>query len=215
MDQSTLDILKNFGIKDPSTIPQGSVRLFGKEQLSLLGERSRRWIKNPFNRKALAYAIDSEHESPVGVALRNLHFGDKKDHLLIAKGEGPFWFNLHKSLPFMYESQVGVFVEGPKDALVLFSYHIPSAAFLGVVPTYHHLLVIKRYLRTMVWIKDNDPPSDFEEKRTYKVQKQAQDLGLSLIQLPIPAKDPADLVRFPEYFQVIRERVNELSLLNR
>jgi hypothetical protein len=208
MDASTSAILNQLGICS-TTVPAGSVRLLGKPELNSLGERSRRWSRSPWNQRALAYAIDTEHDSPVGVALRNLYFGEHKDHLLVARGDGPFWFGFHRNLSSMYTAGIGVFVEGPKDALVLETQNIPAIAFLGVAPTREHLRIITRYLRAMVWIRDNDLPDVYSDRRAEQTRRAARSEGLQLIEMTIPAKDPAELVRQPEYFDVIRGRVRE------
>jgi DNA primase len=211
MDQLTKSVLAELHI-NPERVPPESVRVLEESDLFKLGKRIRQWARFPQNHQALAYAMDTEHESPVGLVLRNLHAGELKSHSLITKATGPFWFNLHRSLPFFYKMGVGVLVEGPKDALMLWSHDIPAVACLGSAPTLGHLKTLARYLRVVFWIHDNDPPSKESELRIQDVRRRAIARDVRLIEFPIPVKDPAELYQRPEYFDLIKSRVRELSL---
>jgi DNA primase len=210
VDDRTRGVLEGLGV-DPEGVPPGSVKVLGERELGCLGKTVASWMKAPQNREALAYAIDTEHESHIGLVLRNLFMDEKKSHCQIVKKRGTNWFNLHNALPEFYKLGVGVLVEGPKDALVLQSHGVPTVACLGVVPTSGHLKTLVRYMKAVLWIRDNDPPSIQADLRVRDTHQKAQKLGLNLISFPIPGKDPAELYKYPEYFTKISGRIQELS----
>lgn len=210
MDEATKKVIKDLGI-DPATVPPNQVRLLNAKEISSLGKEAEEWAKDTRNIPALAYSIDDEFKAPVGLVLRNLQKGADKRHLTVSKGEGPFWHNLHCSLPAFYESGIAVLVEGPKDARVLWSNGIPAAAYLGPAPGSEYLRVIKRYADVVLWIPDVDPETRILRNRKQQVHDQAKQLGLLLVEYKIEAKDPAELVDHPEGFTRILERVSELA----
>lgn len=212
MDSETAKVIRSLGI-EPNTVPPGQVKLLGFKEVFSLGGEAEEWAKDNRNIPALAYAIDDEHKSPVGVVLRNLQKGIGKRHLTVAKGEGPFWHNLHCALPAFYESGVATLVEGPKDARVLWSNGIPAAAYLGPVPGGEYLRVIKRYCDVILWIPDVDPETHILMRRKAEVHQQAKDLSIILVEYKIEAKDPAELVGNPTAFEEIQTRIEELSRL--
>jgi hypothetical protein len=218
VDAKTQQILEGLGIR-PSTVPPGSVRFLGWEELKGLGERSRdcqAWIRNANNRAAIAYSVDSEHKPCVGIILRNLYSDSRKDHKAITLDLHPLWHNFFHALPQVYKLGVCVLVEGPKDARVLASADIPAIACLGVIPSHEHLRVIRRYAGTVLWIGDRDPAdSDRAEIRLSRARRQARELAFGFFDFRIPTKDPAELAGNTEWLGRIRDRVLELSSFSR
>ena len=218
VDAKTQQILAGLGIP-PSTVPVGSVKFLGWEELRGLGERSRDcqiWIRHPNNREALAYSVDHEHKPCVGVVLRNLYGGEQKDHKAITPDLSPLWHNFYHALPQVYKLGVCVLVEGPKDARVLASADIPAIACLGVIPSHEHLRVIRRYAGTVLWIGDRDPADNGRaEIRVVRAKRQARELELGFFEFRIPTKDPALLAGNQEWLGKIRDRVLELSSFSR
>lgn len=212
MDEATEKVVISLGM-DPSSIPVGSVKLLNASEISRLGNRALSWSRDPNNTPALAYAIDNEFETHVGVILRNLHPGKLKAHLTITRGNGPFWHSFVDALPAFYDSGVAVLVEGPKDARILWSYRIAAAAYLGSSLGKSHLKVVRRYVSVALWIPDCDPPTKENQERKRSVKYAADEMGLRLVEFPIPLKDPADLVNEPSWFERITERIEELERL--
>lgn len=218
LDERTRRILQGFGIPS-ETVPPGSVRFLGWEELRSLGQKSsdcRKWIRNPNNREAIGYSVDHEHKPCVGIVLRNLHTGPKKDHKAITPDLGPLWHNFYYALPQVYKLGVCVLVEGPKDAMILASADIPAIAVLMAIPSHEHLRTIRRYAGTVLWIGDRDPvDGDRAEIRVSRAKRQAKELGLGFFDFRIPAKDPALLAGNQEWLKRIRDRVLELSSFSR
>jgi hypothetical protein len=217
MDAKTLQILGKLGIP-PDSVPPGSVRFLGWDELQGLGEKSyecKQWIRNPNNRAAIAYSVDHEHKPCVGIILRNLHSGHKKDHKAITPDLSPLWHNLYHVLPRVYELGVCVLCEGPKDARVLASADIPAMAVLMAIPSSEHLRTIRRYVHTVLWIGDNDSNDNGrEEIRIMRAKRQAREFELGFYTFKIPVKDPAMLAGNQEWLEKIRDRVQELSFLS-
>jgi hypothetical protein len=218
VDARTYQALRGLGIQ-PETVPPGSVRFLGWEELRSLGEKSRDcrlWIISPNNREAIAYSVDHEHKPCVGIILRNLFSGAKKDHKAITSDLSPLWHNFHHALPRVYKLGVCVLCEGPKDAMVLASADIPAIAVLGVIPSHEHLRVIRRYAGLVLWIGDRDVVDDGRaEIRLIRAKRQARELGLGFMDFKIPVKDPAMLAGNQEWLGRIRDRVIELSSFSR
>jgi hypothetical protein len=217
VDHRTSQILIRLGIP-PETVPPGSVKFFGYEELRKLAEKSRdcrNWLYNPDNHEAIVYAVDHEHKRAAGIALRNLHSGPKKSHKIIAPDIKPLWHNLWNALPRVYQTSVATLVEGPKDALVLNSFGVPAIACLTAIPYQDHLRVLRRYAQIVLWIGDRDPPDEKAELRKAKARRQSRELGLKFIEFPIMAKDPGELAGNVEWLTKIRDRVEELSYLTR
>jgi hypothetical protein len=218
VDARTYQTLIGLGIP-PETVPLGSVRFLGWEELRGLGEKShdcKQWILSTNNREAIAYSVDHEHKPCVGIVLRNLHSGAKKDHKAITPDLKPLWHNFYYALPQVYKLGVCVLCEGPKDARVLASADIPAIAVLGVVPSQEHLRVIRRYAGTVLWIGDRDPVDDGRaELRANRAKYQARELELGFFDFRIPVKDPALLAGNQEWLGRIRDRVLELSSFSR
>jgi hypothetical protein len=212
METQLQQILEGLGI-NPRSMPPGQVNLLDRRQIHSLGGKAIPWAKDPLNSPALAYAIDDEHRTPVGMVLRNLHSGPDRSHLTIVEGKGPFFHNLHCSLPVFYDTGVAVLVEGPKDARVLWTNGIPAAAYLGPAPGKEHLKVLNRYVDVILWIPDSDPYSFEVENRKKKVHQIAESIGINLIEFKIPEKDPAELIKNPSWFGKISARTEELGLL--
>lgn len=218
MDTRTRETLLGLGII-PETVPPGSMRFLNWRALQSLGEKShdcRQWIRNPNNREAIGYSVDSEHKPCVGVVLRNLHTGLKKDHKAITPDISPLWHNFIHALPQVYKLGVAVLCEGPKDARVLASAGIPAIACLGVIPSHEHLRVIRRYAGTVLWIGDQDQVDDGRaEIRLLRAKRQSRELGIGFYTYRISAKDPAELAGNTEELQRIRDRMLELSSFSR
>ena len=218
MDAKTRQILAGLGIS-PERILPGSVRFLGWEELRSLGAKShdcKQWIRNVNNREAIGYSVDHEHKPCVGVVLRNLHSGAKKDHKAIVPDIKPLWHNFYHALPQVYKLGICVLVEGPKDAMVLASAGIPAIAVLMAIPSHEHLRTIRRYAGTVLWIGDRDPvDGDRAEIRVNRAKRQARELELGFLTFKIPVKDPAELAGNHEWLKKIRDRVSELSLFSR
>ena len=217
MDLKTREFLGKLGIR-VETVPLGSMKLLDWEELQGLGERSvdcRNWIRNPNNRAAIGYSIDTEHKPCVGIVLRNLHSGVRKDHKTIAPDLKPLWHNFFGAIPEVYRLGMVVLVEGPKDARVLASAGIPVMACMAAIPSHEHFRVIHRYASTVIWIGDRDAPDERTEARLNKARWQTRELGLKFVEITIPAKDPAELANNPEWLKRIRDRVYELSIFTR
>jgi hypothetical protein len=214
VDETTGRILKDFGIP-PETVPPGSVRFLDYKELKNLGKRSidcRLWIRNLNNHEALAWSVDHEHKSCVGVVLRNLYSDSRKDHKAITPDIKPLWHNFYYVLPQVYRLGVCVLCEGPKDARVLASADIPAIAVLMAIPSHEHLRVIRRYVRIILWVGDRDPVTDDRaEIRINRAKRQARELELGFFDFRIPVKDPAMLAGNEEWLGRIRDRVMELS----
>jgi hypothetical protein len=217
VDTKTYQILKKMGIS-PETVPIGSVRFLGREELWNLGEKSRDcrlWAISPNNKEAIAFSVDHEHKPCVGIILRNIYSGVRKDHKALTPDLSPLWHNFYHALPRIYECGVCVLVEGPKDALVLASAGIPAIAVLMAIPSHEHLRVIRRYARTVLWIGDRDPVDDGRaEIRLVRVHRQAREFGVGFFEFKIHVKDPAMLAGNQEWLSKIRDRVMELSTLS-
>jgi hypothetical protein len=212
MDLETAKIISELGI-DPATVPNGQVKLLNYAQIKSIGGKAEAWVRSPKNYPALAYSVDDEHNSPVGILLRNLHKGKDRSHIMVSRGPGPFWHNLHCSLPTFYDTGITILVEGPKDARVLWSNGIPAAAYLGPAPGDQHLRVIKRYSDVILWIPDMDQSTPELLRRKAKVHENAKSLELLLVEYRIPEKDPAELINSPYWFDCIRARSEELRNL--
>lgn len=213
MDAKTREILEGLGIP-PATVPSGSVKFLGWKELRALGERSRDcrlWTINHDNREAIAYSVDHEHKPCVGIVLRNLFSGQRKDHKALTPDLKPLWHNFHNALPQVYKLGVAVLVEGPKDARVLASADIPVIATLMAIPSHEHLRTIRRYAGTILWIGDRDVPDERVEIRLLRARRQSRELGLDFMEFKIPVKDPALLAGNIEWLSKIRDRVLELS----
>lgn len=208
-DAATRQVLERLGI-DPTTVPAGAVRLLDQAAISQLSPRAAQWAQSPLNRVALAYAVDTEHVSTVGVQLRNLHTGPARDYLLVTRGEGPFWHNLHHALPRVYRDGVGVLVEGPKDARVLAAHGVAAVAYLGIAPTAGHLRVWRRYAGVVVWVPDTMSATRERWLQIKRIRQQCQDLDIRLIELGIPTKDPAELVNDPAALERVIQRIRDV-----
>jgi hypothetical protein len=216
VDETTRQTLEGLGIP-PETVPPGSVKFLSWKELRALGMRSRDcklWTINPNNREAIAYSVDHEHKPYVGIILRNLHSGARKDHKAITPDIKPLWHNFYHAVPQVYRLGVCVLVEGPKDARVLASANIPAIAVLMAIPSHEHLRTIRRYAGTVLWIGDRDPADDRAEIRVNRAKRQARELDLGFFDFKIPTKDPALLAGNTEWLGKIYDRVMELSYLN-
>jgi hypothetical protein len=210
MDETLKSILTDLGI-DSGKCPENEVKLLNQSQIISLGGRATDWGKSIRNHPCLAYRVDSEFDSPVGLALRNLVKGEGKSSILVYKGEGPFWHNLSKTLEVFYKTNLAVLVEGPKDARVLWNKDIPAAAYLGSSPSYKQLLTISHYVDNILWIPDNDPPSRERDKRISETYKNCSKLNLKLIEYSLEVKDPAELAFSESEFQRLEKRYLELK----
>jgi hypothetical protein len=214
MDDPTKEVLLDFGI-DPLTTPPGTVRLLSAAEFKHLGQRAFIWSLNPNNSQALAYEIETEHERHVGIVLRNLHSDkERAAHLTLVNGPGPFWHNFTPSLDWVWETGVAVLVEGPKDARFLYSHQIPAMAYLGAAPSTNHLRVLGRYTHTVIWIPDNEPLTREVVARRKQVMANATKQGLNIRQFRIPVKDPAELIRRPDYVPTLKSQVEEAAILS-
>lgn len=200
--------LTNLGI-NPEAVPKGFVGLLEQSIIEKISPDAAQWTKRKNNGVALAYNIDTEFKQSVGLILRNLYFGKDRAHLTICyEKEEPTWALLQNSLPSFYRSRKAVIVEGPKDALVLHTLGIPAAAYLGASCSSKHLQVLAKYVEVVVWIPDNDPPSDQKAEREAKMHSYCNFLGLRLIQYPLPdgtkdtgefAADPIQAIRLENF----------------
>ena len=202
--------LTNLGI-NPSAVPKGFVGLLEKSVMAGISPNAAEWCKRRNNDVALAYNIDTEFKTSVGLILRNLHFGKDRAHLTVCyEKEEPTWALLQNSLPSFYESRKAVIVEGPKDALVLHTLGIPAAGYLGSSCSRGHLQVLSRYVEVVIWIPDNDPPSEQKLEREQQMHRICHNLGLRLIQYLLPpgikdtgefAEDPIQAIRLESFIE--------------
>lgn len=214
MDLETQEILLDLGI-DPKTVPDGTVKLLEAADYRFLSERAVSWAKSPFNQKALAYEIETEHKRHAGIVLRNLYKEkEHKAHLtIVPEGqEGPFWHNWTPALDQIWETGIATLVEGPKDARMLHSLGIHALAYLGQAPSAAHLKTLVRYAHTILWIPDNESLTPETEKRRKLVELIAAKIGLRLRKFKRPNKDAGDLIKDPKQIPILikdwKETVN-------
>lgn len=217
MDDRTAEVLVEYGI-NPSTVPQGTVKLLTANEYKNLGKDALLWAQHPQNDPAMAYEIETEHQRAAGLVLRNLHprsQSNVRPHLTLFQHDVPFWHNWTPALPLMWETGVVALVEGPKDARVMYSEGIRNVlAYLGPVPSIEHLKVLRRYVHTIVWFPDNEVLDPETASRRDFVLRKAQEFGLSVRHPKLPAKDPGVLVlQRPRYFDEIRKTLQEIIAL--
>ncbi len=186
-------IFTSLGI-DPEKLPPGQVRLASREELRQFSSRELQlWADNPFNDQVLAYKIESEFDPVAGFSFRNLHFGPNKAHFFLEKkaDQGPYFHNLHYSLPKIWETGRVCVVEGPKDARVVSQLGVPTVACLTAAPKRTQLRVLARYTDYIIWIQDNDPDQQRMQDIRDQVVKQCESEGLRVHRYRLRSKDPA------------------------
>lgn len=203
------EVLRDLGI-NPKSVPPGKVNLLNNQQISSLGETAKKWSLRPENHEALAYSLEDEFKVQ-GLVLRNLiKSGPAKAHLTVTNNEGPMWHGLLENLRTLYKNKLAVICEGPKDARVLISNGVPAAAYLTSVPSKGHLKVIKRYVNGIIWFPDQDYLTKEVRDRKDRVYQTCKEMNLKLYEHKIPAKDPGELAKNPEFLKRIREQWEEL-----
>ena len=146
-------------------VPPDSISLVKDFEYRNLSPQISRWASKENNHEALCYRVETEFEEYNGIILRNLKSGKLRDQTLMKSDKGPACFSfLHCNLPAFWETGVAVIVEGPKDALPFTANGIPTTAYLGITPTRKHLRVLRRYVKNLILVGDNEHLST-EEKR--------------------------------------------------
>jgi len=190
--------LGRYGI-DAGSVPKGAVNLLRAEQYAGLSSEAQKFASREENKFVLAYALDTEYSKSSGILLRNLHTDPSKKANLVVTSEKkfPLWHNLTWALPFIWDTQVVLLVEGPKDCRALWGYGFyNTVAYLGSAPSREQLRVISRYASTVIWLPDNDLVKGNAEKftrmqsqREERVQTWATEWGLVLRKKLLPVKD--------------------------